>query len=110
MSAGAGQGKEREREVSKVVNSKSGEGKTLDRLKFDTPGFAVFNQHVNDAGNRAVALLRHLYDEEGLYPLMKHRHAGTIMAIFDDIPMKPVCHDYALLCFAFVNEEVPGEL
>ena len=73
------------------------------KLIFPSPHWAVFNQHHNNAGERALEVLHRLYDKDGLDRLLSALHHKRIMAIFHDTPMDSACRDYALLCFVFAN-------
>lgn len=83
----------------------------MSKLNFPLPSWAVFNQHVNNAGKRARKVVSCLYEQKNLKALRKVERNG-IMSMFEQSPMDAACHDYALLCFVFANgldksEETP---
>ncbi len=69
-----------------------------------SPGFAVFNQHCNKAGDRAMALLKEFTPEWAKEVEMADVKGNGIMAIFDTSPT-PATAAYTMLVTAFVNEK-----
>lgn len=72
-------------------------------LKFPNPYWAVFNNHVNGADEKALAVVSTLYSQKDIDWIEKTKKTG-IMAIFDSSSMRPVAHDYAIACFIFANK------
>ena len=71
--------------------------------EFLTPGFAVFNGHVNKADEKARALMRR-YSPDYLKRVEKlEREGNGIMHIFNVKPT-PATKMYTLLVMAFANE------
>lgn len=76
--------------------------KTKERLD---PQFAVFNLHVNDAGNRADAEFVAQFGRAKFDEKIKPLHEAGIMSVFDKEPTKWTLAWVALVT-AFVNEGV----
>lgn len=72
-------------------------------LPFPGLTWAVFNNHVNDADARAIAICRLAFDADDaeMMALEASRDTG-IMRIFQHQPTS-VTSAYAALCFAFAN-------
>lgn len=68
------------------------------------PNWAVFNQHCNDAGDRAMAILDEFYPSWGKEVRDIEKKGNGIMAIFDEKPI-PATAAYTMLVTAFVNED-----
>ena len=69
-----------------------------------SPGFAVFNLHVNDAGQKADAEFKRMFGQEVFDKVIAPCHKKGIMSIFEK---RPDLHTSAwvTLCTYFVNQE-----
>jgi len=72
-----------------------------------SPGFAVFNLHVNNAGNRADHEFKRIFGEKCFKRVIAPLHEEGIMSIFDT---KPTMHRMAWVAMVtgFVNERQPS--
>lgn len=75
--------------------------KTAERL---SPNWAVFNQHSNKAGDRAMALLKEFTPDWAEEVETAEAEGNGIMAIFNE-PPTPATAAYSMLVTAFVNEK-----
>lgn len=72
-------------------------------LKFPDEQFAVFNLHVNNAGKRAMEVIRHLFLEDNPKLIeLEHMYKEGVMEIFKFSP-NPVTARFAFACFIFAN-------
>ena len=69
-----------------------------------SPGFALFNQHVNKAGERAFALLDRHFPKWANEVRAAEQEGGGIMALLQTGPT-PASAAYIALVTAFVNED-----
>lgn len=72
-------------------------------LRLNSEYWAVFNGHINNAGDRAFADVRNMYPphSRGLRKLTRMRRSG-IMEIFTVKQTAPM-RAYTLRCFAYAN-------
>jgi hypothetical protein len=75
-------------------------------LKFPSEMWAVFNLHVNDAGRRALTVVRARYpeaeDAEAGVPELERMVKDGVMEIFQHKPT-PATQLFASACFIFTN-------
>jgi hypothetical protein len=96
---------ERADELLAALVAPAEEQKPLPKIKsveeLMDPGFAVFNQHVNDAGKRALKILESQFPS--FVEEVKKAEEEGIMVIFNEKPT-PATAAYVALVTAFVNE------
>ena len=71
-----------------------------------SPSFAVFNNHVNDAGDKALALMEEFFPLH--YEEVKKADEDGIMSIFNSEPTKAALI-YVAMVTALVNEELDDD-
>lgn len=81
---------------------------TTNRTERMDQGFAVFNLHVNDAGDRADREFIAQFGQDEFDKVIKPLHDAGIMSIFDNAPT-PQTQAWVSLVTAFVNEKVKPE-
>lgn len=79
-----------------------------DRQYKMSPGFSMFNRHVNDAGKRAMRLLEEQFPTWAERVKALDEEGGGIMYLLQ-VPPEPASAAYVALVTAFVNED-KGEI
>ncbi len=76
-----------------------------EELSFPDYNFAVFNLHVNDAGARALAIVRRMMQHPSMIPAMEaleRDYRDGIMGLFDRMPDEP-SRAFCVLVWTFAN-------
>lgn len=73
------------------------------KLKFTDEHWAVFNLHVNKAGERAIEIVRQRYEMHPKLEQLERDYKDGIMAIFNR-PPDDVTQFFALLVYVFANK------
>ena len=72
-------------------------------LNFPDSGFAVFNLHVNNAGERAMSVVRRLFPSDNAQLIALERdYKSGVMAIFQR-DADDASRTFALLCWVYTN-------
>lgn len=91
-----------DKQILRLLRGEPMKSKTTN-LRFTDLGFAVFNSHVNKAGERAIEVCRQTFkdDDEGMIKL-EQAYKDGIMAIFDGDKTPPASL-FAHACFIYAN-------
>ena len=73
-------------------------------LKFSSPTWAVFNLHVNAAGERAMNVCRLAFPDSKELAALERMKLTGIMEIFDHKNRGVVTDLFAHACFIFAND------